>query len=101
MKADYLKGRMRGKIRLKKEKNEWIIAFPLQKFPSKKGKVAKKENSPRHPDFEEFTKIEDGTICRAEDYELKFTWAMFNFQSLTLGPPCAGQQQSYHLLIDP
>jgi hypothetical protein len=47
------------------------------------------------------TKSEDETIFWAEDYEVKFTRAMFSFQSLTSAPPCAGQQQPFHLLIDP
>ena len=42
--------------------------------------------------FPYFTKSEDETISWAEDYEVKFAWAMFDFQSLTSAPPCAGQQ---------
>jgi len=32
-------------------------------------------------------------IWQSEDYDLKFAWAMFNFQSLTLTQPCGGLRQ--------
>ncbi len=47
------------------------------------------------------TNSKDDTISWVEDYELKFTRAMFNFQSLTSAPLCAGQQHSYHSVIRP
>jgi hypothetical protein len=40
---------------VKKEKNEWIIVLPLQKFLSKKERLQKRKNLPHQSDFEKFT----------------------------------------------
>jgi hypothetical protein len=42
----------------------------------------------------EFVRVNNFLPLWAEDYELKFTWAMFNSRSFTSAPPCAGRQYS-------
>jgi hypothetical protein len=48
-----------------------------------------------------FTKIEDETISCREDYEVKFAWDIFSFQSLRSAQLCAAWSDTSQDVLNP